>query len=188
MPVKKICKQCDKVFFIRTYDAKRGRGKFCGRLCSSKSNRGSGNPSYKHGNARRGYKTKEYSTWANIKSRTSNPLIDNSKYYLGKGIKMCDRWFNSFEKFLEDMGEAPSPRHSIDRIDYNGDYEPDNCRWVTHTKQMRNTSRSLMIKYKGKTLSLPEWCEILNLDYSFIYGRLRWGWSVKKAFETPKTV
>lgn len=82
--------------------------------------------------------TKVYWTYNTMKSRCLN--VSNRKYgqYGGRGIKVCDRWLESFENFLEDMGEPPTTKHSIDRIDVNGNYEPSNCRWATDTQQARN--------------------------------------------------
>ena len=85
-------------------------------------------------------KTPTYRSWSMMKNRCRNPNHDKASYYAGRGIKMCDRW-ERFENFLEDMGERPDG-HSIDRIDNNGNYEPGNCRWATHSQQMRNTRRS----------------------------------------------
>lgn len=83
-------------------------------------------------------KSPEYRTWANIKMRCYNPKRDKWKFYGGRGIVMCDRWRESFESFFADMGLRPSQAHSIDRIDSDGPYAPENCRWATWAVQVSN--------------------------------------------------
>lgn len=83
-------------------------------------------------------KTKEYQTWLDLKRRCCRPDCTNYQNYGGRGIKVCDRWLDSFENFFEDMGERPSKNYSIERNDVNGDYEPENCVWVENDKQSRN--------------------------------------------------
>ena len=97
--------------------------------------------SYKHGCAGRGRKTPEYRTWIEIKTRCYNPKATGYKYWGGRGITMCDAWKDSFQTFVRDVGPKPSPEHSIDRIDPNGDYEPSNVRWATRIEQNRNVRR-----------------------------------------------
>ena len=83
-------------------------------------------------------KTPENTVWRKMKERCYNKNKDNYSYYGGRGIKVCDRWLNDFEAFLYDMGERPTPKHQLDRIDSDGDYEPGNCRWVTKSENMIN--------------------------------------------------
>ena len=83
--------------------------------------------------------------WYNIKRRCNNPSDTGYKYYGGRGIKVCDRWLNSFEDFVSDMGMYPTEAHEIDRINNDGNYEPGNCRWVTHQENAKNT-RNVRVK------------------------------------------
>src|SRR5688572_22577053 len=100
--------------------------------------------------------TKEYNSWRHIKSRCINP--ENAAYhkYGGRGITMCDRWLNSFQNFLDDMGYAPenSQRYSVERKDNDGPYEPGNCHWATPDEQANNRRTSRLITYKGETKTL----------------------------------
>jgi hypothetical protein len=91
-----------------------------------------------HGESRRGQITPEYKTWNNMRWRCNNPNSDSYDYYGGRGITVCERWQNSYENFLADMGRKPSPQHSIERIDSDGNYEPSNCKWATKSEQAFN--------------------------------------------------
>ena len=96
----------------------------------------------KHGHAtRKKGLTAEYTCWQAMKARCKNPSQDSWKYYGGRGIKVCPEWRDSFSVFFRDMGTRPSPSHSIDRINPDGDYEPGNCRWATLSQQRRNRRR-----------------------------------------------
>ena len=96
----------------------------------------------KHGDELNGRKTTEYSTWDGMKQRCTNPNHRGYMSYGGRGITICDRWLNSFQNFLEDMGRKPSRAYSIDRIDVNGNYELSNCRWATSKEQAMNKRNS----------------------------------------------
>lgn len=123
----------------------------------------------KHGKS----KTKEYSVWKGIKKRCYSKLDRNYKNYGARGISVCDEWINSFDKFFSDMGKCPTSKHSIDRLDVNGNYEPSNCKWSTNKEQCQNKRTNLMITYLGQTKCLSKWCEELNLDQKIVRSRLK---------------
>jgi len=92
----------------------------------------------RHGDGKESARAREYIAWCHIKSRCNNPNTERYPSYGGRGIKVCDRWLNSYENFLADMGRKPSAKHSIDRINVDGNYEPANCRWATDHEQRMN--------------------------------------------------
>lgn len=129
--------------------------------------------------------TPEHHAWKGMKKRCLNAQGKDFHLYQGKGIRVCDRWLDSFDNFYADMGEKPSPKHSIERRDSDKNYEPSNCYWGTPMQQARNTSRNVFYKYEGSSKTLKEWCDELNLPYYTIKSRLADGWDVVKAFESP---
>lgn len=138
-----------------------------------------------HGHARRHNKTPTYRTWANMLDRCRNHNNSDFFYYGGRGIKVCDRWKNSFENFLEDMGERPK-RTSIDRIDNNGNYEPGNCRWATKKEQNNNQRSNINLTFNGKTQTTAQWADELGMNSGTVRYRVnKLGWSAEKALTTP---
>lgn len=129
--------------------------------------------------------TPEHDTWMRMRQRCCNPKIKQWKDYGGRGIKVCERW-QTFEYFLEDMGPKPSPRHSIDRINNDGNYEPSNCRWALPKQQARNTSRNRLISFARETMCLAAWEEKLGLPEHTLTSRLSQGWSEERAVATPR--
>lgn len=123
--------------------------------------------------------TPTYKVWRAMRKRCNQPSLDSYERYGGRGVRVCERWA-SFQCFLEDMGEKPSPSHSIDRIDNNGNYEPNNCRWATCEEQARNRSNSIKLELNGISKTLPEWSEATGIKYITLYYRYRKGWSVEK--------
>lgn len=117
--------------------------------------------------------TPEYRIWRGMKSRCYNSNERAYPRYGGRGIKICDRWMDSFENFLSDMGERPSKDYSIDRICNDGDYSPENCRWATRKEQASNYSRNVLVEYKGETKTLKDWCDQFGLNYGTTRARLK---------------
>lgn len=133
---------------------------------------------------RKTYKA-EYRAWRNMRQRCLNPKVPNYHRYGGRGIKICKEW-DSFDRFLEDMGLKPSPDRSIERRNNNGDYEPSNCYWASRDDQENNKERSVRITYKGKTKTLTQWARELGLNYELVRTRWRYGWEPQAIFEAPK--
>ena len=152
---------CGKMKEIRATHLKSGATISCGCL---QSKPGDKNPNYRHG----GRYSPEYWPWQALKDRCVNKNRGDFQSYGGRGITVCERWRDSFENFFADMGPRPSPKHSVDRIDVNGNYEPGNCRWATVTEQAinkgiskSNTSGTKGVhpaRYAGK------WCATIGVN------------------------
>ena len=130
-------------------------------------------------------KTPEYKTWITIKDRCYYKNNKEYKDYGGRGIRVCDRWLHSPDLFMSDMGPKPSPEHSIDRIDVNGDYTPENCRWATKQEQSNNRRDNVWIEFDGKKQTLKQWSEELGLNYAALQDRRQRGWSEERMLLTP---
>lgn len=116
----------------------------------------------------------EYRAWKSIRARCYSRRNDHYRYYGGRGIKVCDRWRDSFEAFLEDMGPRPEG-HSIHRINNDGNYEPGNCRWATNEEQARNKSNNVIIELDGIRKTAADWAQELGLDMSTLCKRIKRG-------------
>lgn len=138
-----------------------------------------------HGATRGSRRTPEYNTWRSLKDRCCNPKDSGFRYYGGRGIKICMRWA-SYANFLSDMGKKPTPKHSIDRKNNDGNYCPENCRWATSKQQTRNYRRNRKLTFNERTQSLTEWCEELGLPPKSVHSRIvRFGWTTHEALTTP---
>ncbi len=179
-------------------------------------------------------KSSEYKAWLSLKARCFNQKDKDFDKYGGRGITVCGRWLDSFENFFEDMGLKISPKYSLDRIDVNGNYCKENCRWATYKEQMNNKTtttivtyndetaplsyfaekygfgleqlrqrlvkigikeaierplikRRTSVTYKNETNNLKYFCRKLSLSYDAVRTRIRKGWSIEKAIDTPIT-
>lgn len=129
--------------------------------------------------------TSEYRIWCGIIQRTSNVKEVLYEYYGGRGIKVCERWLRSFENFYEDMGPRPGPEYSIERINNERNYCPENCKWSTDVEQNRNRRSNVMITFEDKTMCMTDWAEEKYINLSTLRDRLSRGWSIEKALNTP---
>lgn len=139
------------------------------------------------------HKTRIYKTWQNMKSRCSNPKA--SKYYLygGKGIKVCEEWEHNFLNFYNwAMSNGYRDDLTIDRIDSDKNYCPENCRWATYKEQNSHLSgkaaeefAEVLIEYKGEKLNLTQWAKKLGIKQKTLHSRYERGWSIERMLETP---
>lgn len=120
-------------------------------------------------------KTPEFCAWGNMLSRCLNPNAINFDIYGGRGITVCREWATSFLNFYNDVGPRPSPNHSIDRIDNNKGYFPENVRWSTKMEQQQNLRKNVFITFNGQTHCLREWQRITGISHSTLRNRLAKG-------------
>jgi len=127
-----------------------------------------------------------YGVWSSMLTRCYNPNSISYKDYGGRGVTICERWLPEnlgFQHFVEDMGERPSIKHTIDRIDVNGSYCPENCRWASPSQQANNKRDSVVIYYHGKRLPLTYLCDALGLNYSTVAHQLQKGFDINTIIE-----
>ena len=131
-------------------------------------------------------KTRLFTIWQGVLKRCNNEVSKGYKYYGAKGIRICKEW-HKFEPFRDwAINNGYSESLTLDRIDNDGNYCPDNCRWVDMRIQERNTSRNKYITFRGETRCLMEWAEKLNMNYRTLQYRIcTSGWSIERAFSTP---
>jgi hypothetical protein len=153
-----VCQcECGNQTIVRNDSLKNGRSKSCGCYSSEKSKERIIKINTSHGMAN----TPEYKTWTGILNRCNNQKSKSYKDYGGRGIQVCESW-KKFENFYKDMGKRPEGT-SIDRIDVNGDYCSENCRWATRQIQNNNTRKNKYITHNGETKTLSEWSRVYNI-------------------------
>ena len=131
--------------------------------------------------------TKIYQIWNGMKNRCYNRNLSDYKNYGARGIYVCDEWKNSFETFYEwAIKTGYKEGLTIERIDNNDIYKPDNCKWITKGEQVNNRRNCCLYTYQGKTQNLAQWCKELELDYALMHDRIRMKkWDFEKAIKTP---
>lgn len=185
-PYHWVCRcDCGAERPVRADSLTSGNSKSCGCIQREKI-RDRGHRNATHGHTRQGHRSPEYRAWSHLMSRCYNPNVDHYPSYGGRGISVCAEWRESFEAFLADMGRRPSPLHSIDRKDNDGNYDPDNCHWATRAEQGLNKSTNRRLEFQGKRLTITEWAGIMGVTPRMISGRLKRGWSVEKTLTTPQ--
>lgn len=164
--VRRRCQcDCGTIREICIESLQRGTSKSC--RCATRSRRGLSG-------------TLEYRIWCGMRARCLNPESANFHLWGGRGITVCPEWVNDFPRFLVDMGPMPSSEHSIDRIDNDGPYSPDNCRWATQIEQANNRRGNHLLEFRGRSQTMAQWARELGLSRAVIQARLKYGWSVER--------
>ena len=130
-------------------------------------------------------RTAEYNIWCGMNDRCARPKNKSYANYGGRGITVCEQWKNSFDNFFADMGPRPSPKHSIDRYDNNGNYEHANCRWSTLNEQANNKRNNHRVTINGRTETIAGWSRLSGITSRMIQERLANKWPEDEAVWTP---
>lgn len=166
-----LCKcKCGNERYVNKFNLIRGKAKSCGCRIN-------------HGHVG----TRTYNSWGAMKKRCLNPNSEVYHNYGGRGIKICQRWIDSFYDFLADMGECPSKNHTLERIDTNGNYEPSNCKWDTYKAQGNNKRNNRFITIDGNTKTLAAWVEEYGVGYSMVFNRIKNGMNPIDALTIPSS-
>lgn len=154
-----------------------GRTKSCGCLIKEISRK----IHTKHGK----HGTKVYNTYNSMIRRCTDIKEKSYPRYGGRGITVCKRWLDSFNNFYEDMGEPPTEKHSIDRINNNGNYEKENCKWSTHIEQCNNRRTNHVIEFNGNKINIKKLSEITKIPYSRLLSRIKSGLNIELSVNKP---
>lgn len=172
-----VCR-CGKEKEIQFSSIKNGQIKSCGCYSAEKASERMKTVQKTHGLT----STSEYNTWCSMKKRCGQKNHKQYKHYGGRGIFVCDRWINSFENFIEDMGFKPSKEYSLDRKNNELGYSKENCRWATKKEQCRNQRTNVLITYNGETKCVSEWAEKLGVSRERLNHRVFVArWDLEKA-------
>lgn len=178
------CAQCGAPLHRAPSVLRKRPTSFCDSRCISAFEMGN-TRHYSHGMSH----TKEHQTWVKMRQRCGNPNDPSYPRYGARGIAVCEEWQRSFAAFFRDMGAAPSAKHSIERVDNDRGYSPDNCIWALHVVQVRNRRITVTLTYSGRTLPVSVWAEEVGLQYKTLWHRVHdLGWSTERALTTPAQV
>lgn len=169
---------CGRTTIVKTGSLPNGHTRSCGCKIGIKHR---GNPT--HGLSR----LPAYKRWAIMISRCYSPGDISFPRYGGRGITVCERWRHSVENFYADMGDPP-PETSLERIDNDAPYSPENCCWALRGQQARNRRSNHVLTYNDETHTIIEWAESMQLRPSCLYQRIRAGWSIERALTTPSRI
>lgn len=173
---------CGKDTVVSSYNLRSGNTQSCGCYWKERTAAAISKANTTHGMSN----TPTWRSWHSMRSRCTNPMASGSKYYLGRGIGFCRRW-GVFENFFADMGERPAGT-SLERIDNNGHYTPENCKWAFPREQQNNMRSNVRLTYAGETFTVAQWANNLGLKHSTILTRIKRGWTADRALGTkPKS-
>ena len=167
---------CGKRVWVATANLTSGRQQSCGCLKREATK----TRMTTHG----GCGTPEHTIWRSMKQRCLDKNHRAYRLYGARGIAICSQWLD-FRVFLQDMGKRPSPRHSLDRIDNDGPYAPENCRWATSTQQVSNRRVTVKLSHNGQTRTMREWAAITGISYGTLLSRRHYGWSDARILTEP---
>lgn len=172
---------CGEITVMRGSHLRSKRIKSCGCVKAELA-ANYGNTKITHGCTRNGKSTPEYESWSQMKKRCYNKKHEAYNRYGGRGITVCDRWKNSFENFFADMGVRPDGM-SLDRINNNKGYYPENCKWATMLEQSRNKCNNHLVTLEDREFTISELAEKNGLSYGKLHKRIVAGWSVEDAIK-----
>jgi len=173
-----ICScQCGTTKPVRVSSIVGGKSKCCGCKSNGRSKSKKPTNAIQHGMSR----TPTYQSYYSMLARCLNPKAHAFDKYGGRGIQVCDKWVSSFQSFLSDMGARPSMKHSLGRINNDGHYCPENCRWEDDVQQQNNTSQNHFIEVDGDRLTIAQWSRKTGIKMSTIRYRIKKGWPAKEA-------
>ena len=181
-----LCKcDCGKTKVVTSYLLTSGQRRSCGCLHKERllaNTKLLQEKNKKHGDTN----TRLYHIWRGIKERCNVKTNKAYKWYGARGIKICDEWNNSYVSFKKwSLANGYDDKLSIDRINNNDDYKPNNCRWTNRITQGSNKSNNRLLTYKGETKTMSEWSRELQIPFYILWNRLHHGWSIENTFEKP---
>jgi hypothetical protein len=174
------CK-CGTIKDINANNVRSGYVRSCGCLASELSSK----RRTTHGYSRSKEHKAVYDAWLNMIFRCTKPGHKHYKYYGGRGILVCQAWLESVDRFVKDVGKRPSAKHSLDRIDNNGNYEPGNVRWATKLQQASNTRKNRYLTFSGETRTVSQWSRLKGIHKNTLTKRLKSGWTTEDALTKP---
>lgn len=178
------CKcDCGNDVTVRADGLKSGHAQSCGCLAKERAAERIAKINTTHG----GRKTRLYNIWAHVKERCLNPNSISYQNYGGRGICVCEEWRESFGAFYKwAMENGYRDDLTIDRIDNDGNYCPENCRWATKEEQVLNRRNNVYLEFNGERKTVSEWAAEMNVSPKYLYDRIKSGWSAERALTEIK--